>query len=918
MGIKVSEEEYRLPFFIDNGFIRKKCKVCGSYFWTLNPDLDTCSDSPCVGFGFIGERLLRRGYTLDEMRSEFLNFFNKRGHEVVEPYPVVARWRDDIYLTIASIAVFQPHVTDGLVPPPANPLVISQPCIRLQDLDNVGLTAGRHLSIFEMGGHHAFNHPDRFIYWKDDVVRFNYEFMKDCLGAKPEAITYKEGFWEGGGNAGPDFESCLAGLELSTLVFMQYKVQDGQYIKMPIKVVDTGYGMERFTWLSQGSPSAIHAIYEPLLNKLLNIAGLRIDEDLLVKISRLSGIMGVDSGVGLTKLREQMASSLKIPVGHLTSFITPVEHIYAIADHTRCLAFMLADGVVPSNVGEGYLARLVLRRTLKLMRLLKLSMTLPEIVEMQIELFGGYFPRLKERRDVILEVSRMEEEKYRYTMDRGRGVARKYIKEFKDSGRLLTTELIIKLYDSHGLPPELIKEVAEQENVSFTMPDNFYSLIASRRQQAQVKAEAGLEAEIMGKVWGAPPTIALYHIDPYIKDFEAKVLKVIDGRYVILDRTAFYPEGGGQLGDRGFIDFKGETIPVVEVRKVGDVIIHEVEGSIPVGAIVKGCVDWGRRISLMRHHTATHILMGAARRVLGEHVWQAGAQKGVDLSRLDITHYKHVAIEEAHKIEALANEAITRNLSVTSSFIDREEAEAIYGFRLYQGGVVPSRQIRVVDIEEWEAQACGGTHCKSTGEVGLIKIRRVERVQDGVERIEFSAGEAAIKYLQERELLSLKIEEEPKTSLEKVPEVIRSFKDEVKTMRKEGERLRDMWAEAIALNLKIKAKALGNLKFASGVLRNATREDLLKAAVKLVEKDPTLVATLCSVDGEAKLLILAGEKAVEEGVDASKASWEAAKVLGGGGGGKADLGQGGGPLIDKVDEAIAKAEEVLKKQLKKV
>ena len=221
--MEISEKEFAVPFFKENGFIRKQCESCKSHFWTQRRDERYCGDSPCVQYSFIGKSPARRSYSVHEMRELFLSFFEKNGHKRIKPYPIVARWRDDVFLVGASIYDFQPYVTEGMVPPPANPLVVSQPSIRFTDIDNVGPTLGRHDLIFEMGGAHAFNYPDREVYWMDQTIRYHHQLATEEFGLKSESILYKEHFWSGGGNAGPDLECLCEGLEISTLVFMQYK-----------------------------------------------------------------------------------------------------------------------------------------------------------------------------------------------------------------------------------------------------------------------------------------------------------------------------------------------------------------------------------------------------------------------------------------------------------------------------------------------------------------------------------------------------------------------------------------------------------------------------------------------------------------------------------------------------------------------
>jgi alanyl-tRNA synthetase len=242
------ETEYHVPFFDEQGYIRKLCPNCGGHFWTVVRDMETCGEASshgCALYTFIGNPPTRRAYSLREMWEAFLSFFEKRGHKRMKPYPVVARWRDDLYLTSASIVDFQPYVTNGIVPPPANPLVISQPCIRLVDVDNTGPTFGRHGTSFEMGGHHAFNYPDKEVYWKDETVRYHHEFVTKELGIPSDEVIYKEHVWIGGGNAGPDLETVVRGLELATLVFMKFRVVDSKFVELPIRTVDTGYGIER-------------------------------------------------------------------------------------------------------------------------------------------------------------------------------------------------------------------------------------------------------------------------------------------------------------------------------------------------------------------------------------------------------------------------------------------------------------------------------------------------------------------------------------------------------------------------------------------------------------------------------------------------------------------------------------------------
>jgi len=854
------------------------------------------------------------------MREAFLSFFERHGHERVKPYPVVARWRDDLYLTHASIIDFQPYVTNGIVPPPANPLVISQPCIRLVDVDNVGPTFGRHLTIFEMGGHHAFNYPDREVYWKDETVRYHHEFVTKDLGVRSEDVVYKEGVWSGGGNAGPDVETIVRGLEVATLVFMKFKVVDNEFIELPIRTVDTGYGIERYTWLSQGSTSCFHAVYDPVLEEIAKKAGIgKIDDHVLKKTAELSGLLSIEKTAYRDETQRRIAEHVGISVDDLNQMLMPVENVFAVADHTKCLAFMLAEGIVPSNMREGYLARLMLRRTYRLLRMLGIEEELLDIVDLQIAHWSRDFPHLKDTRDEVLKILSVERDKYEETLERGGLLVKRMARELKKKGvGSLPTETLIELYDSHGLPPEVVQETVESEEVEVHVPENFYTMVAQRHVQAPTPREVEAPKELEAVASSLPETRMLYYENPYLEEFESRVLRVSNGRCVVLEETAFYPEGGGQPNDRGYLRFNGARANVVDVQKAGNVIVHVVEGPVPKeGERVSGVIDWDRRSSLMRHHTATHVLMGAARRVLGEHVWQAGAQKDVERSRLDISHFQRLTLKEIHAIEELANRAVMRSIPVETSWMPRQEAEKLYGFRLYQGGVVPGKEIRVVKTKGWEVEACGGTHVRNTGEIGFIKIVHTERIQDGVERIVFSAGLPALRAVQENESLLLKVSETLNAPSEKVVQTTERLVAEWKEARRWKERLLEEIADIEASKYLAEAKEVRGLKIATQSVPGADADRLIKTANEIVKREPKAVAVLCAVNETARMVVMVGEEAMKHGVNARAVANEAASILGGGGSGRSDFAQGGGTQTQKVSEALRRAEEVVIRQLER-
>ena len=900
--------------FKEEGWIRKTCKVCGKPFWTVDPDRETCGDPPCDEYEFIGKPGIPRKYTLEEMREAFLSYFERNNHGRVKRYPVLPRWRDDVLLVGASIMDFQPWVISGEADPPANPLTISQPSIRFTDIDNVGIT-GRHFTIFEMMAHHAFNYPNTPIYWMDETVEYAYEFFTKDLGMKGEDITFKENPWAGGGNAGPAFEVLYRGLEVATLVFMQYKlappdadpsqiveIKGDKYVPMDTRVVDTGYGLERLVWMSQGTPTAYDAVLGYVVKPLKRMAGIdKIDDRILMENSRLAGMFDIEDRGDLRVLRETVAKNVDIAPDELTRLVRPYELIYAIADHTKALTFMLADGVIPSNAKAGYLARLLIRKSIRHLRELGLQIPLSEIVAMHIKELHKTFPEFKEMEDVVLDMVEVEERKYADTLDRGSDLVRREIERLKKQGvGELPLERLMLFYESHGLTPEIVKEIAEKESMTVHIPDNFYSLIAKEAEKGS-KGEEEKKIVDFELVQDLPDTRTLYYEEPLMKEFDAKVLGVMEN-WVVLDATAFYPEGGGQPCDLGELN----GVEVLDVQKVGKIILHKVKEpeKFKEGGIVHGKINWERRIQHMRHHTGTHVLMGALVRVLGKHVWQAGSQLNTDWARLDIAHYKRVSEEELKEIELLANRIVMEDREVKWEWLPRTEAEQRYGFRLYQGGVVPGRVIRVLSIKDWDVQACGGTHLPRTGLIGPIKILRTERIQDGVERIIFACGEAAIKEWQKERKIISKTSEVFRVPLEKLPETAERFFEEWKQARKEVEKLNKELAKLLVYELENRVEKIGEIEFIGTVVEGDINH-LREAALTL--KRPKRVVALISEDSKA-VVVSVGDEVLQKAGELIKII---TKVAGGGGGGKKDLAQGKIKNILKAKEAL----EELKKAL---
>lgn len=909
------EKQLQLDYFQRSGYLRLQCRSCKSWFWGLDKDARLCGDQPCVEYSFIGRPLTKRAYTPSEMRETFLSFFEEKNHTRVPRYPVVARWRTDIYLTIASIADFQPFVTSGEVPPPANPLCISQPCIRLNDLSNVG-KSGRHMTEFEMMAHHAFNRPGKEVYWADQTVAYCDEFLSQRLGLRREGITYKENPWAGGGNAGPAVEVLAGGLEVATLVFMNLKsdakgpveVKGDRYSKLDLQIVDTGWGLERLTWATQGTPTAYEAAFPKLLEYLRSVSDRAFDlEDphlrsIVGEHARLAGVMHLDAESNLHELRRGVAARLQAKgvatsAEELHRLMTPIEDLYALGDHARCLSFMLGDGIVPSNVKAGYLCRLIIRRCLRFLESLRIPGPLRDVVLKEVEILRPEFPELGEMQATIAEILDLEADRYRETIDKGTRLIQGRIKR----GQTVGVQELIELYDSQGLPPQVVRQVAEPLGVRVQIPDAFDAMVAERHsKEAAEAAPPRLPVQ-------APTTRMLYYELPHQQEFDGTVLWS-DDQHVVLDQTLFYPEGGGQPCDLGSLALGDRSYKVSDVQKQDGVIVHRVNGRLKVGEIVRGRLDWDRRLGHMRHHTATHIVRGAAEAVLGRHVWQSGAQKAADYARLDLTHFKRLAPDEVRAIEALANDVVMRNISLERVWMDRDKAERQYGVRLYQGGIPPGNKIRVVKISDHDIESCGGTHCDGTNEVGLIKIYRTERIQDGIERLEYAAGPAAVKVIQQREQLLEEAARSLSVPPEQLPATVERFFHEWKDRGKEIEDLRARLSQLQLKELLARAEAHGRFRL---VVYEGAPDDLQPLANALIQ-NPGVVAILGGrQDSNARILV--ARSADVTAVSCGDVVKKACVAIGGSGGGKPEMGQGGGPQTARLAEALQLAKnEVLK------
>jgi len=884
---------YLVDLFKREGFIRKKCENCGKYFWTLDPERKRCDDQPCSPYTFIGRPPTSKRFSYVETWKAVESFFVKNGHAIVKRYPVVSRWRPDLYFTVASIIDFQ-RVEGGKVvfELPTNPLVVPQMCLRFNDVPTVGVN-GKHGTSFCMIGQTALANKEG--YWKDKTIDLDFKLLTKTFGIPKEEISFDEDVWMGYGAFGYSLQYNVRGLETGNAVFTAFEGSPEKYVPLKEGVVDMGAGLERLTWLSQGTPTAYDSYFTPVLRKMKAENHIEYDDALFREYAALAGDINLDEYRDLDQARVRIARALGTEVSDLTRQFGALEAMYAIADHSRTLLFAIADGMLPSNSGGGYNLRMIFRRARNFINYFGFKLDIPTLVSWHIDQLRGMYPELEGHRSDVAKVLQVEESRFSSSSER----ASKIVASISSEGGALSTDDLIRLYDSDGITPEQLIEAGAK----VSLPEGFYEKVQARHLTRKVE-----EPTPQFDTRKVPATELWYYEEGAPMDFEARVLKVFDGKYVVLNRTVFYPRGGGQEPDRGTI---GEA-RVVDIEKYGDVVIHRIEGKPPrAGAQVKCHVDTRRRRRITQIHTATHIINGSSRQILGPWVWQHSAFKEEDYGRIDITHFSHLTDAEVQKIEDLANEIVRKNLKVRNTFMPRQVAEKKYGFRLYQGGVVPGRLVRVVDIGGWDIEACGGTHSRSTGEVGLIKITKAERVQDGVERLEFVAGEAAIEYMHrmdsELQDLSLVLG----TQRENLPKVAKTILGELEAARARERSLGQAMAELSSAGIGSGSKDIKGAKLYVSKNPPIGEDQIIAQGQKSASADPSLIyLSIFSTGKSARIICFAGRAANEAGYYAAEIVRRIAPVLGGSGGGSQSFAQGGGPMVDKIDEAASLAEKL--------
>ncbi|MEM3791590.1 MAG: alanine--tRNA ligase [Candidatus Micrarchaeaceae archaeon] len=830
---KKYKEFYDNEMFREKGFTRKQCRICKRFFWSLE-DRDVCDDPSHTKYSFFKERAESVDYV--EFWKKFAGAFKASGHALIDRYPVVSRWRQDLYFTIAGIQDFQ-RIENGKMEfeYPANPLMVPQICLRFSDIENVGIT-GRHFTSFMMANQTAFNWPKEG-YWRDETMKINYDVLTKVLKAKPENIVFHEDVWAmpDFSEFGPCIESFSNGLEIVNSVFTQFELLGGAVKELSGKVVDVGWGFERALWFYSGATTSYDVAFEKIIKELLSKESLEYSGKHKEFFSNAGLIDFTESNEGLNSVLKR----LNIKKEEYEKEIAPLSAIYATIDHSRTLLFAITDGAIPSNIGGGYNLRVILRRALDFIAMHGFSFTLSDVAALHAKVLKGLFPELEENLDTFAKIEEIEKKRYMSSKEKGRKLVESTIRK----GKISEEELKV-LYESHGVTPEFISEIAKEKGVQVDMPQSYYTKIIQSDIVKKEKKKLDIQLPDL------PNTKQLYY--EMKSRAKAKVL-FSKGDYVVLDQTPFYPEGGGQAPDLGKI--KG--IEVVDVQKIGGVIVHKMKKNlIKEGEEVDAEVDVERRLQLMAHHTATHLMSAAARKILGKHAWQEGAKKDVDKARIDVVHYEKLSAEVVEEIEDLVNDWIRKGINVEAKIMERGEAEKKYGFSIYQGHGVPSKNLRIILITSKDgsfidAEACGGLHSAGVESLlGMVKIIGVDRPHDGIVRFEYVAGKAALEAFRKDERIIEELEKELNERKENLTNrVIGEIRGKA-DMKKEYEREIDSLIKAI-----IEQHKSERVEEHFEVKRDIAR----KIARALVEKGPCRVSIVEGKDGYVVCAVKNGE-----------------------------------------------------------
>jgi alanyl-tRNA synthetase len=870
----------------------------------------------------------------EQIRDTYLSFFEERQHKIVPSASLVPSVHDpSVLLTTAGMQPFKPYFL-GREQPPAPRLTDVQKCFRTTDIEEVGNTA-RHLTFFEMLGNWSFGD-----YFKAESIPWGWELATQGFGMDPERIWAtvfggddelslgpdeeaieiwkglgmpeerivrlgrEDNFWQAGpaGPCGPCSELYLdrgedfgaAGerpgddtdrfLEFWNHVFMTYDLSaDGKLAELPMRNIDTGMGLDRMAAILQDVPSVFET---DLIRPLIDLA------------EELSGHSYGEGGAVTRAMR-------------------------IVADHSRGAAFLIADGVVPSNEDRGYILRRIMRRAIQQGRTLALEEPwLSRFTERTIEVMGGAYPELVAEREAIGRWVGDEEEGFGRTLERGTELLERLVAEARESGTSwIDAADAFKLHDTYGFPYDLTKELLAERGLSVD-DGGFEELMEEQRQRARVGAATAHGSEdrhekVIAFASAAPPTRFVGY-ETLRTTTGLAAIAGDDGRALVkLEESPFYAEGGGQVADSGLLRWDGGEAHVIDVYRLGEDQALEIEpknGSMESGVAVEALVDHEARHATMRNHTATHLLHAALRERLGDHVRQAGSAVRPDKLRFDFTHGQALAAEDLDAIEERVNDWIKASRPVRWLEMERPEAERLGAMALF--GEKYGEWVRVVEVDGVSRELCGGTHVANTAEVGIFKLTAESSSAANVRRIEALTGPAAIDWFRQSE-----------GRLREVGELLGSPQDPLSAARRAAEQLKEAGEGAKqaakqllggeAERLVAEATEIGEVSIVSSQAPIADQKQLLELANRVQSKlgGESAIALGGAEANKVGLVVLASKGAVDSGISAAEIVREAAPIVGGGGGGRDDMAQAGGKDAAKLEQALGAARQAIERAL---
>ena len=872
---------------------------------------------------------------LNELREMFLSFFESKGHLRLPSFSLVPQNDKSILLINAGMTPMKPWFK-GEEEPPRRRVCTCQKCIRTGDIENVGKTA-RHGTYFEMLGNFSFGD-----YFKHEAIAWSWEFLTEVVGLEPDRLYpsiylnddeafdiwnkevgipaerifrfgKEDNFWEhGSGPCGPCSEiyydrgpeygcgkpGCTVGcdcdryIEIWNNVFSQFDNDGhGNYTELKQKNIDTGMGLERLACVCQN----VDSLFD--VDTVMNITH---------KVSELTG-----AHYGETEKRDV---SLRV-----------------ITDHIRSATFMICDGILPSNEGRGYVLRRLLRRAARHGKLLGVNDPfLYQVVDTVIHENEGQYPDLREKQTYITKVIRTEEENFGRTIDGGMKIFSDLLAEHKQKlEKIFSGADAFRLYDTFGFPIDLTMEMAADEGLSVD-EGAFQKLMKEQKERAREARKAlgdlGWAGVEFGKDVPATEFVGYDH-----SECDAKIVAIVADEelrdevaagaeaVVVLDQSPFYAEMGGQVADHGTITADGVVFTVADVQKnKGGKFMHYgrlAQGVLHVGDTVHAAIDMERRKAIQRAHSTTHLLDAALKKVLGDHVHQAGSLVEPDRLRFDFTHFEAISPEELRQVEELVNDAILEGYPVVTEVLPIEEAKKKGAVAMF--GEKYGESVRVVEMSDFSVEFCGGTHVDNTAKAGPFRIKSESSVASGVRRIEATCGKLSLKAMESSQGVLSRAAQFLKTAPSGLLERMEQQANEMKQLRQALEKFKAEASLGEARQFLASAKTVKDLHVLATTRSGVDTAELRTMGDFLRDKDPKAVAVIASINGEKiTFLAVCGKEAVARGIKAGDLVRHVSAICGGKGGGKPDSAMGGGSDLLKLDDALATVDDFVAEKLK--